>query len=180
MKKLWNLYYTFFKIGILTFGGGLAMLPMLKREIVNHYHWKTEDELLDIYAIGQCTPGVIAVNTSTYIGYEQAGIPGAIAGTLGVVSPSLLIIILVASVLRQFMSYPLVLHALSGVRIAVCAMMLCTVLTMARSSIKNGFGVLLFLLAFVLAVFTSFSTILIVLFGGILGLCYKFGREKRT
>ena len=88
MNKYWELYFTFLKIGGLTFGGGMAMLPMLKREVVENKGWSTEEELLDIYAIGQCTPGVIAVNTSTYIGYQQGGIMGSAAGTLGMITPS--------------------------------------------------------------------------------------------
>ena len=98
MKKLLELYCTFFRIGGLTFGGGMAMLPMLKREIVEKYGWATEEELLDIYAIGQCTPGVIAVNTSTYIGYQQGKLVGSIFATLGMISPSLIIITLIASI----------------------------------------------------------------------------------
>ena len=82
IKKLWELYVTFLRVGGLTFGGGMAMLPMLKQEVIEKKGWTTEEELLDIYAIGQCTPGIIAVNTSTYIGYEQAGILGAISSTI--------------------------------------------------------------------------------------------------
>ena len=92
MKKLWELYVTFLRVGGLTFGGGMAMLPMLKKEVIEKKGWTNEEELLDIYAIGQCTPGIIAVNTSTYIGYEQAGIIGAVCCTLGMVTPSLIII----------------------------------------------------------------------------------------
>ena len=124
MKKLWELYVTFLRVGGLTFGGGMAMLPMLKKEVIEKKGWTNEEELLDIYAIGQCTPGIIAVNTSTYIGYEQAGIIGAVCGTLGMVTPSLIIITLIATILNRFIAEPLVVHALSGIRVAVCAMML--------------------------------------------------------
>ena len=82
MKQLMELFWAFFRIGSFTFGGGMAMLPMLKREVVVKYGWSTEEELLDIYAIGQCTPGIIAVNTATYIGYQQKGLLGSIFGTL--------------------------------------------------------------------------------------------------
>ena len=125
-KKLAELYVSFFKIGGLTFGGGLAMLPMLQREVVQKHGWCTEEELLDIYAIGQCTPGIIAVNTATYVGYKQAGFIGGVSGTLGMVSPSLIIICLVASILNNFIHMPVVLHALAGIRIVVCALMLNT------------------------------------------------------
>ena len=86
MKELFQLYSAFFRIGLFTFGGGYAMLPMLQREVVNKYHWATDEELLDCYAIGQCTPGIIAVNTATYVGYAQRGVAGGIVATLGVVS----------------------------------------------------------------------------------------------
>ena len=89
LKKMAELYISFFKIGGLTFGGGLAMLPMLQREVVEDRKWCTDEELLDMYAIGQCTPGIIAVNTATYVGYKQAGFLGGVSGTLGVISPPL-------------------------------------------------------------------------------------------
>ena len=155
MKKLWELYVTFFRVGGLTFGGGMAMLPMLKKEVVEKKSWSTEEELLDIYAIGQCTPGIIAVNTSTYIGYEQAGIIGAICGTLGMVTPSLIIITLVATILNQFITAPLVIHALSGIRVAVCALMLNTVVSLAKAGVKDYLGALIFLAGFLLATFSA-------------------------
>ena len=92
LLELWQLYFTFFKIGAVTFGGGLAMLPILERTLIDKLHWTTKEDLMDYYAIGQCTPGIIAVNTATFVGYYLKGIPGAIAGTLGVVSPSLIIL----------------------------------------------------------------------------------------
>ena len=111
LKKMAELYISFFKIGGLTFGGGLAMLPMLQREVVEDRKWCTDEELLDMYAIGQCTPGIIAVNTATYVGYKQAGFLGGVSGTLGVISPSIVIICLVASILQNFIHLPVVLHA---------------------------------------------------------------------
>lgn len=169
MTKISDLFTSFFKIGILTYGGGLAMLPMLKREIVEHRHWTTEEELLDVYAISQCTPGVIAVNTATYIGYEQHGLPGSIAATLGVISPSLIIICLVASVLRQFMQNPVLLHALSGIRIVVCALMLNTVVTMTKKGVKDGLGIFLFLLSFLLATFSPVPIVILLLAAACIG-----------
>ena len=115
IRKLGELYVSFFKIGGLTFGGGLAMLPMLQREIVTDRKWCTEEEILDMYAIGQCTPGIIAVNTATYVGYKQAGFVGGVFATLGVVSPSIIIICLVASILKSFINMPAVVHALAGI-----------------------------------------------------------------
>lgn len=170
MKKILELYCTFFRIGILTFGGGMAMLPMLKREIVEKYHWATEEELLDIYAIGQCTPGVIAVNTSTYIGYQQGKIAGSVFATLGMITPSLLIISLIASILKEFINLPIVLHALAGIRIAVCALMLNTVFSLMKSGIKDKLGLLIFLIGFFTATFTPVPTILLVIFSAVIGL----------
>ncbi len=178
MKKLLELYCTFFRIGGLTFGGGMAMLPMLKREIVEKYGWATEEELLDIYAIGQCTPGVIAVNTSTYIGYQQGKLVGSIFATLGMISPSLIIISLIASILKEFMALPIVLHALAGIRITVCALMLNTVFSLMKSGIKDKLGVLLFLFGFLLATFTSIPTILLVVCAAVIGIFVKLRKER--
>ena len=178
MKKLLELYCTFFRIGGLTFGGGMAMLPMLKREIVEKYGWATEEELLDIYAIGQCTPGVIAVNTSTYIGYQQGKLVGSIFATLGMISPSLIIITLIASILKEFMALPIVLHALAGIRITVCALMLTTVFSLMKSGIKDKLGVLLFLFGFLLATFTPIPTILLVVCAAVIGIFVKLRKER--
>ena len=178
MKKLLELYCTFFRIGGLTFGGGMAMLPMLKREIVEKYGWATEEELLDIYAIGQCTPGVIAVNTSTYIGYQQGKLVGSIFATLGMISPSLIIISLIASILKEFMPLPIVLHALAGIRITVCALMLNTVFSLMKSGIKDKLGVLLFLFGFLLATFTPIPTILLVVCAAVIGIFVKLRKER--
>ena len=178
MKKLLELYCTFFRIGGLTFGGGMAMLPMLKREIVEKYGWATEEELLDIYAIGQCTPGVIAVNTSTYIGYQQGKLVGSIFATLGMISPSLIIISLIASILKEFMALPIVLHALAGIRITVCALMLHTVFSLMKRGLKDKLGVLLFLFGFLLATFTPIPTILLVVCAAVIGIFVKLRKER--
>lgn len=170
MKQLMELFGVFFRIGSFTFGGGMAMLPMLKREVVVKYKWATEEELLDIYAIGQCTPGIIAVNTATYIGYQQKGIPGSIFGTLGMITPSIIIISLIATILRNFIDLPVVLHALSGIRIVVCALMLQTVFSLAKAGIKNKLGIVLFLAGFFIATFTPVPTILLVLFAAVTGI----------
>lgn len=170
MKQLMELFWAFFRIGSFTFGGGMAMLPMLKREVVVKYGWSTEEELLDIYAIGQCTPGIIAVNTATYIGYQQKGLLGSILGTLGMVTPSIIIISLIATILRNFIDLPIVLHALSGIRIVVCALMLQTVYSLAKAGIKNKLGLFLFLAGFLIATFTPVPTILLVLFAAIVGI----------
>ena len=179
MKKLWELYATFFRVGGLTFGGGMAMLPMLKREVVLKKKWATDEEILDIYAIGQCTPGIIAVNTSTYIGYQQAGVPGAVFGTLGMVSPSVIIICLIASILSRFMDIPVVLHALAGIRIAVCALMINTVISLARSGIRDKLGLLIFLAGFLLATFSPVPPIILVICAAGTGIIVNILKEKK-
>lgn len=170
MKQLFELYFAFLRIGGLTFGGGMAMLPMLKREVVEKHGWSTEEELLDIYAIGQCTPGIIAVNTATYIGYQQQRLPGSIFSTLGMITPSIIIITLIATILKNFIDLPIVLHALAGIRIAVCALMLQTVYSLAKAGIKNKLGLLIFLVGFLTATFTPIPTILLVILAAGIGI----------
>ena len=114
MNPYLDLYLTFARIGVCTFGGGYAMLPILQREVVENRHWATEDELMDYYAIGQCTPGVIAVNTSTFIGYKTHGILGGIAATAGMITPSLIIITIIAAFIQQFAHLAVVQHAFAG------------------------------------------------------------------
>lgn len=169
MRELLDLYFTFFRIGGLTFGGGLTMLPMLKYELAEKKAWVTEDELLDYYAIGQCTPGIIAVNVSTFVGFRQKGIPGAVAATLGMVSPSLIIVSILAIFLEQFMNNRIMAHAIAGVKVVVCALMANTVLTLARKSFINMFCAAVGALALVGAVFTPIPTVLFVVMAGALG-----------
>lgn len=162
MKVLWEMFATFFKIGICTFGGGYAMLPMLEREIVKSHGWATMDELLDYFAIGQCTPGIIAVNTATFVGYKRKGCAGGIAATLGVIAPSILIITAIAALLSNFMEYEIVGHAFAGIRIAVCAMILKTILKLAKSAVKKWWHILLAICAFAAAALVKINTIVIV------------------
>jgi len=142
--RLFDLYMAFLKIGGLTFGGGYAMLPMLQREVIDKHGWATEEEVLDIYAIGQCTPGIIAVNTATMIGYQKRGIAGAIVATLGEVTPSVVIISLLATVLLQFQNSIWLQRAFGGIRIAVCALIVQSVITLAKKSVVDVTTILLF------------------------------------
>lgn len=164
-----DLYTTFFRIGILTFGGGLTMLPMLKHEVVHKKNWTSEEELLDCYAIGQCTPGIIAVNTATYIGYKKAGVKGGVIATLGMISPSLVIITLVAAFLKQFMDNVWLQHALVGVRGIICALMLHTVINLAKKSFVHPICVGLCLVVFGLAMLTEIPTIILVVAAAVCG-----------
>ena len=180
MKLLWELFWTFAKMGAITFGGGMAMLPILQREVVENKRWATEEELTDYYAIGQCTPGIIAVNTATYVGYKQAGFIGGVSGTLGMVSPSLIIICLVASILNNFIHMPVVLHALAGIRIVVCALMLNTVVSMMKKGIIDKLGALVCLAAFILACFTPVPTALMIVLSGVTSIIAKHIEGRRN
>ena len=180
MKEYWELLTSFFKVGILTFGGGYAMLPMLQREVVERRGWITEDEVLDCYAIGQCTPGVIAVNTATYVGYRRRGVPGAIAATVGIVLPSLIIITIIASVLRNFADYPAVVHAFAGIRVAVAALVVQAVVKLGRKGVKGALGIGIFAASLIIMTVFSISPVYIVAAAILIGvaLAWKEGRGK--
>lgn len=173
MKKenlLLQLYISFMKIGGLTFGGGLSMLPMLKYELVEKREWISEEDLLNCYAIGQCTPGIIAVNTATYVGYIKKGIIGGIVSTLGMITPSIVIITVIAAFLKQFMDNALLQNALMGIRGAVCALMLNTLINMGKKSLISISAWIICAIAFLLIMFLNLPSIFIVLFGGICGI----------
>lgn len=180
LKKLFSLFLTFAKIGGITFGGGLTMLPLLTREIVQKKKWATEEELLDYYAVGQCTPGIIAVNTATFIGYYQAGVLGGIFATLGMVTPSIIIITIVASVLQTFMEYPIVASALTGINAIVCALLSHTVITLGRKSLVNVISVVLFILGLIACFVFDITPILLVIIGGIVGIVYSKIKEGKA
>lgn len=170
MKKIYlQLYWAFFKIGLFTFGGGYAMLPMLRREVVNNYGWATDEEMLDYFAIGQSTPGIIAVNTSTFIGLKKGGVLGALASTLGVVTPSVFIIMIIARFFQEFAQYEVVQSAFMGIRVVVVVLILNAVIKMGKKSIKNWLHIILFISAFVYVMFTTFSPIFVVITAGIIG-----------
>ena len=173
MKLLWQLYKTWFSLGLFTFGGGYAMLPMIQREIIEKHRWATEEEVMDYYAIGQCTPGIIAVNTATFIGYYQKGIIGGIVATLGVISPSIIIITIIASVLTNFMEYEWVAHALKGINVAVCMLMINAISNLWQKNIKNIASFLIFIIALLLSLFTGVSTVWLVILSGILGVIFS-------
>ena len=178
MKELLTLFYTFAKIGLFTFGGGYAMLPLFQRELVEKHKWITEDELLDYFAIAQCTPGVIAVNTATFVGSKRRGTLGAAFATLGVVFPSIIIITLLAMLVRGFAEIEVVAHALAGIRIAVCALILSSVIKIGQKSLKNATGWIIFGVVFLLASFTAVPTALVVVLVGVLGLVLSLCKKK--
>ena len=145
---LLDMIWTFFKVGICTFGGGYAMLPVLQREVVEKKRWATQEEILDYYAVGQCTPGIIAVNTATFVGYKYAGVWGGILCSLGFVLPSLLIILSIAAVLRNFADLSAVKNAFAGIRVCVCVLILNSVVKLWKSAVKDKLTLAVFLLVF--------------------------------
>ena len=146
-----DLFLTFAKVGVCTIGGGYAMLPILQREVVEKKGWATDEELTDYFAVGQCTPGIIAVNTATFIGYKHKGVPGGVLTTLGVVFPSLVIITAIAAFLSNFADIPVVQHALAGINAAVVALIAASVLKLGKSTLKNGAAIAIFLCVLALA-----------------------------
>lgn len=177
--SLWSLFSAFARIGVLTFGGGVAMLPMLEKECIEKHQWATEDEMIDYFAIGQCTPGVIAVNTATFIGYKTRGNLGGIVATLGVIFPSFVIITAMASVLKIFQDNPYVVRAFAGIRVAVCALMLSAVLKLAKKAVSNVPTALLAVASFLLQVFLGVSPIFIVIGGIAIGVAVYFIRKGK-
>ena len=175
-----DLVTSFAKIGAFTFGGGYAMLPMLQKEIVENKHWATETELLDYFAIGQCTPGVIAVNTASFIGYNKKGIPGAIVATIGVILPSFFIILAIASLLSNFADLAIVQHALSGIRIAVCVLIFKAVWNMLKTGVKDWPGILIFITAFFLSLFSILPTVPIIILAATAGILVQAYKAKKV
>ena len=164
---LWQLFVSFARVGVLTFGGGYAMIPMLEREIVDRRGWATSEELMD-----QCTPGVIAVNTATFIGYKTAGNLGGIVATLGVVFPSLLIISVIAGIIQNFSDIPAVKSAFAGIRVCVCVLIFNSVVKLWKGAVKDKATLVLFLLVFGLSVFFPISPIVFVLFCAAAGILF--------
>ena len=168
--KLLTLFLSFAKVGVMTFGGGYAMIPILEREIVDRQGWASSEELMDYYAVGQCTPGVIAVNTATFIGYKVAGVAGGIVATLGVVFPSVVIICLIAGILTNFADIPAVKSAFTAIRVCVCVLIFNAVLKLWKGAVKDKAGLVLFLIVFLLSLFFDISPVVFVIFCALAGL----------
>ncbi|MBR4121131.1 MAG: chromate transporter [Spirochaetales bacterium] len=164
----------------MTFGGGYAMLPILEREVVTNHGWATSEQMLDYYAIGQCTPGIIAVNVATFIGYSERGVFGAIFATLGMLFPSLLIITSLASVLQLFQDNVYVQKAFGGIRIAVCALIASTVIKLAKKTIRSIIAAIITIATLCLELFLGVSPVIIVASVIVFGLIMYFAtREKK-
>jgi chromate transporter len=162
LNLLLDLFLTYAKVGAMTFGGGNEMLPILEREMVKKKGWITSEELLDYYAISQCTPGVIAVNAATFVGYKKKGVAGAIFSTLGVITPSIIIITIIANMISFFYGNQYVQSAFKGISIAVCALVFTTLINLVKKNIKNVYGVIVAIGAFV-AIYMGVSPLWVVL-----------------
>lgn len=178
MKKLLQLYWIFFKLGIVNFGGGYALLPLLQKELVEKYKWATDEEVVDYYAIGQCTPGAIAVNVSTFIGYKVKGVLGGIVATLGFISPSFIIIFAIATILSNFSDIPQVQSAFKAIRVCVFVLVLSAILKLRKKSVFDTVTLIVAALVFVLATFTDIPLVIFVVTAGALGIGYNLYKQK--
>lgn len=180
MKLLLQMFLTFAKVGVMTFGGGYAMLPILQREVVDNKGWATEEELMDYFAIGQCTPGVIAVNTATFIGQRLKGTFGAIFATLGVVFPSLVIISLLAGVIEAFSHLVWVQNAFGGIRVCVCVLIANAVVKLFKKAVVDVPTMIIFLLVALGSIFLPLSPVIFVLLAAVIGILLKVIGGKKA
>lgn len=169
MNRYLDLFVTFARVGVMTFGGGYAMLPILEREVVENKGFATSEELMDYYAVGQCTPGVIAVNTATFVGQKLAGIPGGIVATLGVVFPSVIIISIIAGILTNFADLAIVKNAFAGIRVCVCVLVFNAVVKLWKGAVADKGALALFAVVFACSLFLNVTPVVYVLFAGIAG-----------
>ena len=173
MNVLLDLFFTFAKVGVMTFGGGYAMLPILQREVVDNKGWATEEELMDYFAIGQCTPGIIAVNTATFIGQKHKGILGGLFATVGVVFPSLIIISLLAGVIEAFSHIVWVQNAFGGIRVCVCVLIFNAVMKLLKKAVIDKFTFAIFAIVALGSVFTPLSPVVFVIVAAVVGILLK-------
>ena len=173
LKDLWELFLTFAKIGVMTFGGGMAMLPILEREVVQNKQWATEEELVDYFAIGQCTPGIIAVNTATFVGQKKKGAIGGIVATLGVVFPSLVIITILAGLITNFAHLAWVQNAFAGIQVCVCVLILNAVLKLLKKSVVDKRTAVIFVIVLLGNMLLSVSPVWFVLLAALSGIVLK-------
>ena len=179
LKQFLELYFAFVKIGAFTFGGGLAMMPIMQRELIEKRGWVNEEELIDYFAIGQSTPGIIAVNVATFVGYKKLGWLGGIIGTLGVVTPSWVIIMLLAGAISSVDKYPLAQRALRGINVAVAALLTSVIVKFTKKTINNFWNALFMLLAFALIYFFKVQSVWIILSSLIIGCLLTLYKQKK-
>ncbi len=169
MAELFELFFSFFKIGMFTFGGGYAMLPLMQREFIITHQWLTQPEFIDIIAVAEMTPGPVSINAATYVGYKVAGVIGSVAATMGLVTPSLLIILLIARLFKQFKTSPVVKAVISGIRPAVIALILSAFFILGQTVLVEMKAVLIALAAFLLLVSGRLDPVAVILVAAVLG-----------
>ena len=180
MNIYWDLFLTFAKVGVMTFGGGYAMLPILQREVVENKRWATEEELIDYFAIGQCTPGIIAVNTATFIGQKYKGVPGAIVTTLGVVFPSVVIISMLATIIEAFSHIVWVQNAFGGIRVCVCVLIMNAVLKLYKKAVVDKVTLAIFLAVAAGSLLLDLSPVVFVVLAAAAGILLQVKGGKKA
>lgn len=180
IKNLFNLYLSFAKIGTFTIGGGLAMMPMMQAELIEKRKWITDEELIDYYAVGQSTPGIVAVNVATFVGYKQMGIIGGIFATLGMVTPSLVIIMILAGLINSINDYPVVKKALKGINVAVAALLTSTIINFMKKTIKKFTNAIFMMISFLLVFVFKLPSFWIILFALFIGVVLTYLEKKRV
>lgn len=173
------MYWIFFRMGCVAFGGGYTLLPILRREIVRKQGWVSEEQVMDFYAVSQGLPGIVAINVSVFIGFQRRGWRGAVASSLGMVTPSLIIITLIAAFLANYEDNPIVRHAFTAISICVCALIIDAVAGLWRKGVKDVLGAIISLAAFALAAFTSVSPVILVVAAAFLGIFAKKAKEGK-
>lgn len=180
LLQLLDLYYTFAKIGTFTIGGGLAMMPMMQKELIDRRHWITEEDLIDYYAVGQSTPGIVAVNVSTFVGYRQFGILGGIVATLGMVTPSLVIIMILAGLINSISDLPYVQKALKGINVAVAALLTSVIINFAKKTVKSLTNAIFMMISFILVFAFKVPTFIIILAALATGIILTLIEKKKA
>ena len=180
IKSLLNLYSSFAKIGTFTIGGGLAMMPMMQAELIEKRKWITDEELIDYYAVGQSTPGIVAVNVATFVGYKQMGIIGGIFATLGMVTPSLVIIMILAGLINSINDFPIIQKALKGINVAVAALLTSTIINFMKKTIKKFTNAIFMLISFLLVFVFKLPSFWIILFALLIGVVLTYKEKKKA
>lgn len=180
IKNLFNLYLSFAKIGTFTIGGGLAMMPMMQAELIEKRKWITDEELIDYYAVGQSTPGIVAVNVATFVGYKQMGIIGGIFATLGMVTPSLVIIMILAGLINSINDFPIIQKALKGINVAVAALLTSTIINFMKKTIKKFTNAIFMMISFLLVFVLKFPSFWIIIFALFIGVVLTYLEKKRV
>lgn len=175
MKKYWELFLIFFKIGAFTFGGGYAMIPLIEEEVSTKNNWLSNEEFLDALAISQSLPGAVAINMSTYVGYKIDGIKGAAICCLGIIMPSFLIILSLAGFLIKYKDNPVLINIFRGVRPAIVALIILSVVKLQKNVEKNIFNILVFAVGFVMLVAFNMHPITLIILSGLLGYIHYGG-----